>query len=260
MRRLAADTWDEALDFLYEHAPERAMGDASPYDELRRRYFGPDGQPGPAPVGPSSVGEVLGEFRSRLAGGLLASQHPRQFGYFTPPPLPMSMMGELLAQMANQGVDIWHAGPVAAFVEEEVVRWLCDADRLRGRVVRAADLGRGHGQLHGHGPRSRPPARPAPRPRAPAARPRARRRPGVHERPDPLLGRPRPRPPRVPRRDARHRAVRRRVPPSSGAGGGSHRARPGRRPDAVRHLGRRRVDEHGLGRRHRRARRPRRSP
>ncbi len=54
------------------------------------------------------------------------AQHPRQFGYFTPPPLPMSIMGELLAQVANQGVDVWHAGPVAAFVEEEVVRWLCD--------------------------------------------------------------------------------------------------------------------------------------
>ncbi len=56
----------------------------------------------------------------------MAAQHPRQFGYFTPPPLPMSIMGELLAQMTNQGVDVWHAGPVAAFVEEEVVRWLCD--------------------------------------------------------------------------------------------------------------------------------------
>ena len=54
------------------------------------------------------------------------TQHPRQFGYFTPPPLPMSIMGELLAQVANQGVDVWHAGPFAAFVEEEVVRWLCD--------------------------------------------------------------------------------------------------------------------------------------
>ena len=54
------------------------------------------------------------------------AQHPRQFGYFTPPPLPISIMGELLAQMTNQGVDVWHAGPVAAFVEEEVVRWLCD--------------------------------------------------------------------------------------------------------------------------------------
>jgi glutamate/tyrosine decarboxylase-like PLP-dependent enzyme len=54
------------------------------------------------------------------------AQHPRQFGYFTPPPLPMSIMGELLAQVANQGVDVWHAGPFAAFAEEEVVRWLCD--------------------------------------------------------------------------------------------------------------------------------------
>ena len=54
------------------------------------------------------------------------TQHPRQFGYFTPPPLPVSMMGELLAQMTNQGVDVWHAGPLASFVEEEVVRWLCD--------------------------------------------------------------------------------------------------------------------------------------
>ena len=35
-------------------------------------------------------------------------------------------MGEVLAQWTNQGVDVWHAGPVGAFVEEEVIRWLCD--------------------------------------------------------------------------------------------------------------------------------------
>ena len=69
---------------------------------------------------------MLAEFRERLAGGQMNAQHPRQFGYFTPPPLPVSMMGELLAQMTNQGVDVWHAGPLATFVEEEVVRWLCD--------------------------------------------------------------------------------------------------------------------------------------
>jgi glutamate/tyrosine decarboxylase-like PLP-dependent enzyme len=38
----------------------------------------------------------------------------------------MSILGELLAQVTQQGVDVWHAGPSAAFVEEEVVRWLCD--------------------------------------------------------------------------------------------------------------------------------------
>jgi len=69
---------------------------------------------------------ILVEFRDRLAGGQMNAQHPRQFGYFTPPPLPVSMMGELLAQVTNQGVDVWHAGPLATFVEEEVVRWLCD--------------------------------------------------------------------------------------------------------------------------------------
>src|SRR3954466_7356554 len=126
MERLGRDTWATALDFLYDQAANRAMGDPAPYATLRASFFGERGGPAPAPRSPSSIGDVLAEFRARLAGGQMNAQHPRQFGYFTPPPLPMSMMGELLAQMTNQGVDVWHAGPVAAFVEEEVVRWLCD--------------------------------------------------------------------------------------------------------------------------------------
>jgi glutamate/tyrosine decarboxylase-like PLP-dependent enzyme len=126
MERLGADTWATALDFLYDQAAQRAMGDPSPYATLRASFFGERGGPAPAPSSPSPIAEVLAEFRERLAGGQMNPQHPRQFGYFTPPPLPVSMMGELLAQMTNQGVDVWHAGPLATFVEEEVVRWLCD--------------------------------------------------------------------------------------------------------------------------------------
>ena len=127
MERLAETTWRAALDYVYGIAVERAMGDASPYDEARRRYYAPSaGGPAPAPPDPTTAAEVIAEFQARLAGGLMNSQHPRQFGYFTPPPLPMSIMGEILAQVANQGIDVWHAGPFAAFVEEEVVRWLCD--------------------------------------------------------------------------------------------------------------------------------------
>ena len=116
------------------------MGDPSPYDELRRRYYGPDGRRARRPPrrAPTPAADVIAEFRDRLAGGLMNAQHPRQFGYFTPPPLPMSIMGELLAQMTNQGVDVWHAGPFAAFVEEEVVRWLCDLVGYGERLVRAA--------------------------------------------------------------------------------------------------------------------------
>jgi aromatic-L-amino-acid/L-tryptophan decarboxylase len=128
---LGTSTWHHALEFLYGTAVVRAMGDASPYPEARRRYYasdpaGPRDGPGPAPIEPMRAADVIDEFTARLAGGLMNAQHPRQFGYFTPPPLPMSIMGELLAQVANQGVDVWHAGPFAAFVEEEVIRWLCD--------------------------------------------------------------------------------------------------------------------------------------
>jgi glutamate/tyrosine decarboxylase-like PLP-dependent enzyme len=126
MERLGADTWAAALDFLYDNAANRAMGDPAPYASLRAKFFGASGGPAPAPVTPTSITAILDEFRDRLAGGQMNAQHPRQFGYFTPPPLPVSMMGELLAQMTNQGVDVWHAGPLATFVEEEVVRWLCD--------------------------------------------------------------------------------------------------------------------------------------
>jgi glutamate/tyrosine decarboxylase-like PLP-dependent enzyme len=128
---LGQRTWDEALEFLYGIATERAMGDASAYAEARRRYYASDPEgardgPGPAPSEPMRATHVIDEFASRLSRGLMNAQHPRQFGYFTPPPLPMSIMGEVLAQVANQGVDVWHAGPFAAFAEEEVVRWLCD--------------------------------------------------------------------------------------------------------------------------------------
>src|SRR5262249_13074724 len=34
--------------------------------------------------------------------------------------------GETLAAWLQQGVDVWHAGPVGPFVEEEVVVWLRD--------------------------------------------------------------------------------------------------------------------------------------
>ncbi len=131
LERLGTATWTAALDYLYDQAAVRAMGDPSPYAEARRRYYashrdGPASGPTAAPSDPSPAADVIAEFQARLAGGLMNSQHPRQFGYFTPPPLPMSIMGELLAQVANQGVDVWHAGPFAAFVEEEVVHWLAD--------------------------------------------------------------------------------------------------------------------------------------
>jgi aromatic-L-amino-acid decarboxylase len=126
LERVGRATWDVALDYLYDEAFRRAVGEPAGYRELRREFFGPTDGPASAPRDPTKAAELLDEFRRRLAPHQLNAYHPRAFSYFTPPPLVMSVLGELLAQVTQQGVDVWHAGPSAAFVEEEVVRWLCD--------------------------------------------------------------------------------------------------------------------------------------
>jgi aromatic-L-amino-acid decarboxylase len=126
LERLGHEAWAAALDYLYDHAFVRAMGEPAGYDELRRAFFGEAGRPSPAPLDPTPSAALLDEFRTRVAPHQLNAYHPRSLSYFTPPPLAMSVVGELLAQVTQQGVDVWHAGPLATFVEEEVVRWLCD--------------------------------------------------------------------------------------------------------------------------------------
>ncbi len=126
LERAGESTWRAALDWLYGDAMVRSMGLPTGYAELRREYFGTSGEPGSAPAEPATLDAVLDRFRTQVAPHNLSSWHPRSLSYFTPPPLVASIAGEVLAQWLNQGVDVWHAGPVAAFVEEEVVRWLCD--------------------------------------------------------------------------------------------------------------------------------------
>jgi len=126
LRAAGAATWEAGLGYLYDHALDRAMGEGTGFAELRSRFFGPTGEPGPAPVEATALPALLEEFRERIAPYTVSAWHPRSFGYFTPPPLVASILGEILSQFAQQGVDLWHAGPIAATVEEEVVRWLCD--------------------------------------------------------------------------------------------------------------------------------------
>ena len=123
LEALGESTWRAALDWLYGEALRRPMH-ANTYPEARETFFGPTGRPAPAPFSPSPWDDVLGEFRSRVAPATYNAQHPGSFSYFTPPPLPSSIAGEVLAQWIHQGVDVWHAGPIGTFVEEEVTAWL----------------------------------------------------------------------------------------------------------------------------------------
>jgi aromatic-L-amino-acid/L-tryptophan decarboxylase len=123
LEELGRATWAAALDWLYGEAMRRPVA-ADGYDALRHAFYGPSNEPADPPTDGRPSAAVLGEFRERVSPFLYAAQHPGSYSYFTPPPLPMSIAGEVLAQWVNQGVDIFQAGPVAAFVEEEVTSWL----------------------------------------------------------------------------------------------------------------------------------------
>jgi glutamate/tyrosine decarboxylase-like PLP-dependent enzyme len=125
LEALGEQTWRTALDWLYGEALRRPMHTQT-YPEARDTFFGPTNRPAPAPMSPSVWTDVLAEFRSRVAPATYNAQHPGSFSYFTPPPLPSSIAGEVLSQWIHQGVDVWHAGPIGTFVEEEVTAWLRD--------------------------------------------------------------------------------------------------------------------------------------
>lgn len=126
LERLGEETWRTALDYLYQHGVRRGVAPVT-YPGLRREFFAPSGgRPAPAPADPTTSEALLAEFRERLAPYLLNAYHAGTFSYITPTPLPMSIAGEVLAQWANQGIDVWGCGPAGAFVEEEVIRWLAD--------------------------------------------------------------------------------------------------------------------------------------
>jgi glutamate/tyrosine decarboxylase-like PLP-dependent enzyme len=122
---LGRDAWTLALDYVYDEGLVRTVGPDS-YQELRARFFGPSLGPAPAPTAPRPSSAVLDEIRERVVPCLYNAYHPGSFSYFTPPPLPMSVAGELCCQVFHQGIDVFHSGPVGALVEEEVIRWLAD--------------------------------------------------------------------------------------------------------------------------------------
>ena len=182
-------------------------------------------------------------------------QHPRQFGYFTPPPLPMSIMGELLAQVDQPGrrrlarragrapssrrrssAGCATSSATATDAFGLLTRGGVMANFMAMALARDLHLGRLRGL--GRPPRGRTSRAPA---STPATRPTSRSR-----------GRSTSSGSRPTRWSSCRPTTRSGCAARPVADG--DRPRPGRRPDPVRDRGGRRLDEHGLGRCHRRAR------
>jgi aromatic-L-amino-acid/L-tryptophan decarboxylase len=123
LRSLGTAVWTDALDWLYGPAAE-VPTEGLTYEASRERFFGTSGDPTNPPSDGRSWREVLADVRERVAGDAFSHAHPRTFAYFTPPPLPLAIAGDVWAPWLNQGVDVWQGAPAATFVEEEVIGWL----------------------------------------------------------------------------------------------------------------------------------------
>ncbi|RCJ19297.1 hypothetical protein A6770_32075 [Nostoc minutum NIES-26] len=70
------------------------------------------------------VSQVLEEAIQMIFSGYCNVSHPQYYGYISPKPLPVSIIGDLLASGLNQTPGAWRAGPAATAIEAETLSWL----------------------------------------------------------------------------------------------------------------------------------------
>ncbi len=78
------------------------------------------------PEAPSPGDEVLREVREKLLPYSVHTGHGGYLGLITASPLPIGVIGDLIASALNQNLGTYSIGPGAVSVERRTIRWLCD--------------------------------------------------------------------------------------------------------------------------------------
>jgi aromatic-L-amino-acid decarboxylase len=73
---------------------------------------------------PHDTEEMIADLAEHLRGGTVHTTHPSYFGLFNPAPSSAGIAGELLAAGFNPQLAAWSHAPVAAEVEQHVLRFL----------------------------------------------------------------------------------------------------------------------------------------
>lgn len=103
-------------------------------DRVEERPLFPDVEPAtlyqafdqPLPEGPTPLDAVVHQLEEKLFPYLAQVNHPGYFGYITPTPTPVGILGDLIASALNQNVGAYSIGPAAVAMERRTVRWLAD--------------------------------------------------------------------------------------------------------------------------------------
>jgi glutamate/tyrosine decarboxylase-like PLP-dependent enzyme len=69
---------------------------------------------------------VVEELKEKLFPYVAQVNHPGYFGYITPSPTPVGILGDLIASALNQNLGLYSIAPSAVAMERRTVRWLAD--------------------------------------------------------------------------------------------------------------------------------------
>jgi L-2,4-diaminobutyrate decarboxylase len=108
----------KALEIAYKH-PENYPVLSSPLS-LKQKLLIPE----PLPEKGSKSSDIVDEVIKTIFSGYCNVSHPQYYGYISPKPLPISVLGDLLGEGLNQTPGAWRAGPAATVIETETLRWL----------------------------------------------------------------------------------------------------------------------------------------
>jgi L-2,4-diaminobutyrate decarboxylase len=92
----------------------------SSLSELKQRQLNPDSLPQEG----AESSEIVDKAIQAIFSGYCNVSHPQYYGYISPKPLPISVLGDILAEGLNQTPGAWRAGPAATVIETETLRWL----------------------------------------------------------------------------------------------------------------------------------------
>ncbi len=90
--------------------------------ELKQRLTNPKNLPQEG----CDSSEIIEEAIKTIFSGYCNVSHPQYYGYISPKPLSISVLGDFLAEGLNQTPGAWRAGPAATVIETETLLWLSE--------------------------------------------------------------------------------------------------------------------------------------
>ncbi len=79
---------------------------------------------GPLPISPTSFEELVDRIEREILPTSAYNGHPRWFAYITASPVPISVLGDLLASALNQNTALWRVAPSATAIEVQTLGWI----------------------------------------------------------------------------------------------------------------------------------------